>query len=61
MRSSGTSNDAKPSSDSASDGPYVIAHTTDGRPICLAEWPWGLPCGTWAERARVGNRQGDAT
>lgn len=59
MSSSSTSNDAKPSSDSASDDRNVVALTTAGLPIRIANLgqgytPWMLAPGTWAERARVG-------
>lgn len=51
-----TSNEPKPSSDSPSDPPNTVAHTTDGRPIVIkGHWsPWALPYGDWARRARIG-------
>lgn len=56
MSSSSTSNDAKPSSDSASD-PYAhrtVAYTADGRPIRVKNMePWRMAPGTWAEQARI--------
>ena len=58
MSSSSTSNEPKPSSDSPSDDPNIVALTTAGSPIRVrpdvGETPWMMPYGSWAERARVG-------
>ena len=55
MSSSPTSNEPKPSSDSPSEPDTVVACTTGGLLIKIADAnPWRMAYGTWAERAKVG-------
>ena len=59
MSSSSTSNEPKPSSDSASDrDDNIVALTTAGLPIRVrpdvGDTPWTMPYGSWVIRARVG-------